>query len=43
MENCLPIIEVTEDNFSKILPTIQTAIKDASFVAIDCVSRCTFF
>lgn len=36
MKNYLPIIEVTDDNFLKILPTIQTAIKNASFVAIDC-------
>ncbi|XP_064086422.1 target of EGR1 protein 1-like isoform X1 [Macrobrachium nipponense] len=36
MKNCLPIIEVTEDNFKKILPTIKAAIKDASFLSIDC-------
>lgn len=36
MKNCLPIIEVNEDNFFKILPAIKAAIKDATFVAIDC-------
>lgn len=36
MEHCLPIVEVNDDNFVKVLPAIQAAITDASFIAIDC-------
>ncbi|XP_045585446.1 target of EGR1 protein 1 [Procambarus clarkii] len=36
MGDSLPIIEVSEDNFVKVFPAIQAAIKDAAFVAVDC-------
>ncbi|XP_042234548.1 target of EGR1 protein 1-like [Homarus americanus] len=36
MEDCLPIVEVNDDNFIKLLPALRAAIRGASFVAIDC-------
>lgn len=38
LEEHLPIIEVTNDNFADIWPLLQAAIQDAAFVAIDSVS-----
>lgn len=34
----LPIIEVTSDNFAQVWPSLSKAVKDATFVAMDCVS-----
>lgn len=36
MEKKLPIIEVTKDNFEEVWPSIAQAVKDATFVAVDC-------
>lgn len=38
MDEKLPIIEVTGDNFAQVWPSISRAVKDATFVAMDCVS-----
>ena len=38
MDEKLPIIEVTGDNLKQVWPSLSKAVKDATFVAIDCVS-----
>ena len=39
MEDKLPIIEVTGDNLEQVWPSLSRALRDATFVALDCVSE----
>ncbi len=38
MFSSVPVLDVTTDNLSEVLPSLRVAVQSASFVAVDCVS-----
>ncbi len=35
----VPVLDVTKDNIVECMPSIQEAIREASFIAVDCVRQ----